>query len=152
MCRFPLTMFSSASPFGSLEPVAATPAPVPDGLVLLVEDEDSLADLLGHLLRRMQVKVVRAGDGATARQLFAENRDKITMAFVDCHLPDMEGAALCHELRAAAPRLPLLLTSGRDQRALQQAFSAGGPCQFLPKPYMPGDVISRVNALLGGSG
>ncbi|HYP17009.1 MAG TPA: response regulator [Opitutus sp.] len=142
-------MFSPAALFPSLEPAnAPAVAPAREGVVLLVEDEDSLAELLTHLLRRIQVRVLRAADGAAARRLFAEHREAISLAFVDCHLPDMAGADLCQELRAAAPGLPLLLTSGRDQRALETQLAAGGPCQFLPKPYMPAEVMRRVNSLL----
>ena len=85
------------------------------GAVLLVEDDESLSDLLKHLLSRMKVRVLHE---------------------------------LCQQLRALAPGLPLLLTSGRDQRALQAVFAAGGPCSFLAKPYMPAEVMGRVKMML----
>jgi len=144
-------MFSSAALFPSLEPEAANSA-LRDGAVLVVEDEDSLADLLHHLLLRVKIRVLRAADGAQARQLFAKHRAAIALALVDCHLPDMGGAELCQELRAVAPGLPLLITSGRDQRALAATLAPGGPTAFLPKPYMPGEVVRRVTALLPATG
>ena len=144
---------SSSVLFPDLGPTAApSSSPAEGPIVLLIEDEDSLAELLTHLLRRIQVKVLRAADGETARALFARNRDHVSMAIVDCHLPDVAGADLCHELRAAVPGLPLLISSGRDQRALEVALAAGGPCQFLAKPYMPAEVMRRVTALLAPSG
>ena len=145
-------MLSSAALFPALEP-ADTASPGPrNALVLLVEDEDPLAELLTTLLGRLKVRVIRAADGAQAMQLFQQHRAEITLAFVDCHLPDRGGAEVCNDLRAASPGLPLLLTSGRDQRALEAHFAASGPCQFLPKPYMPADVIRRVSSLLADSG
>lgn len=145
-------MLSSAALFPTLESAPAAAAPARQTAVLLVEDEDALAELLAHLFRRIQVQVLRAADGAQARQLFAAHREAIALAFVDCHLPDMAGADLCHEFRQALPTLPLLLTSGRDQRSLETQFAAGGPCSFLPKPYMPGDVLRRVTSLLAAGG
>ncbi len=141
-------MLSSAALFPSLEPDAAEVSTPREVVVLLVEDEDPLALLLTTLLSRIKVRVLRAGDGAEALKLFNEQRASISLAFVDCQLPDMGGAELCRELRATSPGLPVLLTSGRDQRALEIQLAAGGPCQFLPKPYMPNDVMRRVNALL----
>ncbi len=141
-------MLSSAALFPSLEPAAADEAATRQGVVLLVEDEDPLAELLTTLLTRMKVRVLRAADGAQAVKLFIEHRATISLAFVDCHLPDTGGAELCRDFRDRAPGLPLLLTSGRDQRALEIQLAAGGPCQFLPKPYMPGDVMRRVSAML----
>lgn len=142
-------MLPSAALFSTLEPAAVPMKPaMREGVVLLVEDEDSLAELLTHLLARIKVSVLRAADGAQATRLFAEHRTRIALAFVDCHLPDADGGELCEELRAAAPGLPLLLTSGRDKRGLEAHFAAGGPCQFLAKPYMPAEVMHRVTALL----
>jgi two-component system cell cycle sensor histidine kinase/response regulator CckA len=118
------------------------------GAVLLVEDDESLADLLKHLLGRMKVRVLHASTGAIAVKLFAENRASVALAFVDCHLPDSEGGELCMQLRKISPGVPLLLTSGRDQRALETIFAAGGPCSFLAKPYMPAEVMGRVKTML----
>jgi DNA-binding response OmpR family regulator len=120
--------------------------------VLLVEDEESLAELLTHLLTRLQLRVVRASDGAAALQAFREHQPSIALAFVDCRLPDMDGADVCRELRGIHPRLPLLLTSGRDQRALAASFGATAPAAFLAKPYMPADVMRHVTALLSATG
>ncbi|WP_158305338.1 response regulator transcription factor [Opitutus terrae] len=119
-----------------------------DGLVLLVEDEESLGDLLVHLLGRAKIRALRAGDGNQALQIFSDHQREIVMAFVDCRLPDIDGGDLCRELRRLSPGLPLLLTSGRDQRALVTSLAGGGRTGFLQKPYMPADVVRHVNALL----
>lgn len=140
----PSALFSGLGP--ALKEFDAEPRR--SGAILLVEDEDSLAELLFHVFTRMKVPVLRAADGGQALQLFMDHRATIALAFVDCHLPDVCGADLCATLRVLAPGLPLLITSGRDQRALEASLAAGGPTGFLPKPYMPADVIRRVNALL----
>ena len=142
---FPAALFPALEQLASPKTV-----PLSQGTVLLVEDDESLADLLKHLMLRMQVTVLHASTGEMAIQLFRENQGKISLAFVDCHLPDSEGGELCRRLRTISPALPLLLTSGRDQRALEAVFSAGGACSFLAKPYMPADVMGRVRSMLVG--
>lgn len=145
-------MSSQVALFPSLEQTAApVGAPEHTGSVLLVEDDESLADLLKHLMKRMKVPVLHAPTGAVALQMFAQHRSTISLAFVDCHLPDTDGSELCQQLRAISPALPLLLTSGRDQRALEAVFSRGGRCSFLAKPYMPADVMGRVKSMLVGN-
>ena len=142
----------SAALFPSLDSAAESDcASRRKGAVLLVEDEATLAELLTHLLARVQVEVIHTPSGALALQTFHARRDEIALAFVDCHLPDMDGRALSQKLREAAPGLPLLLTSGRDQRSLEAVFAAGGPTGYLPKPYMPGEVLRRVTMLLNAS-
>lgn len=140
-----------ASQSNTVPNVQPNPTPPSEGLVLLVEDEDSLGDLLVHLLSRAKIRAVRAGDGNQALQLFADHQREIVMAFVDCRLPDIDGGDLCRELRRLHPGLPLLLTSGRDQRALLTTLSLGGRTGFLQKPYMPAEVVRHVNALLSQS-
>ena len=134
--------------FPSLEQAAEANTPESLGAVLLVEDDESLSDLLKHLLNRIKVRVLHASTGAAAVAMFAEHRASVALAFVDCHLPDCEGGELCQQLRAIAPGLPLLLSSGRDQRALQSIFASGGPCSFLAKPYMPAEVMAQVKSML----
>jgi DNA-binding response OmpR family regulator len=142
-------MSSSVALFPSLEQTAAQTGPAEaTGAVLLVEDDESLADLLKHLLARMKIRVLHASTGAGAVTMFAEHRATVALAFVDCHLPDSEGGELCQKLRSIGPGLPLLLTSGRDQRALETVFAATGPCSFLAKPYMPAEVMGRVKSML----
>jgi DNA-binding response OmpR family regulator len=145
-------MSPSVALFPNLEQTPAA-AGVPDAnsVVLLVEDDESLADLLKHLLGRMKVRVLHAPTGALALKVFTEQQACVSLAFVDCHLPDSEGGDLCRRLRAISPTLPLLLTSGRDQRALELVFAAGGPCSFLAKPYMPAEVMGRVRSMLVGN-
>jgi DNA-binding response OmpR family regulator len=146
---FILSMSSPVALFPNLEQTAALVRPPEQNeAVLLVEDDEPLADLLKHLLARMQVRVLFAPTGAIALKVFTEHHASISLAFVDCHLPDSEGGELCRKLRAISPKLPLLLSSGRDQRALETIFASGGPCSFLAKPYMPAEVMGRVRSLL----
>jgi DNA-binding response OmpR family regulator len=117
--------------------------------VLLVEDDESLAKLFALLLQRCCLRVVHARSGADCLKVFAENQSAIALLLMDCNLPDTHGGVLCHRLRAAVPGLPVLLTSGRRQESLQSLLAADGPTGFLPKPFMPADVVPHVRALLG---
>jgi DNA-binding response OmpR family regulator len=119
-----------------------------DATILLVEDEEPLAELLSNLLARLNVRTLVAPDGVTALSLFAEHRQSIVLAFIDCNLPDIPGPKLGEKMRELSPKLALLFTSGRNQIELDQVFAAGGPCGFLPKPYLPAEVLRRVSALL----
>lgn len=137
---------SVASTAAAVPPAGISPAGPP--AVLLVEDEGPLAELLANLLSRLNVSVLIAADGERALELFQRHHAEVRLAFVDCNLPDMPGPALCEKFREASPRLPLLLTSGRNQDAVEKRFSAAAPCEFLPKPYLPNEVLRRVSALL----
>jgi DNA-binding response OmpR family regulator len=142
-----------AFPEQLLCPAESVTVPVPEvarlpGAVLFVEDEPTLAVLMRHLLGRLGRPVMHAEDGTAAVQLLSAHRDAIALVIVDCHLPDTCGDELSQMLRTLVPGVPLMLTSGRDQRALVARLATGGPTDFLAKPYLPGEVVRRVGALL----
>lgn len=118
--------------------------------VLLVEDDDTVAALVTHILKRAQREVVRARDRAECLRVFQEQAKSILLVILDCRLPDSDGAALCRELRRSAPDLPILLTSGRDH-SRESVVTDGKAMAFLRKPFRPVDVQEKVTALLGGA-
>lgn len=117
-------------------------------VVLLVEDDDAIAGLLECVLTRLHWRVLRAESGAECQQRLAAHRAEIGLAFLDCSLPDTHGGMLCSRLRAAVPGLPVLLTSGRAQPGVLELVAADGPAAFLPKPFMPADVVRHIQALV----
>jgi len=130
---------------------AVAPAAAGRDTVLLVEDEAALHPLLAQVFERRHRRVLLATNAESALVLFDAHRDSIAAALVDCHLPDMQGAELCRRLRAAAPGVPLLLTSGRDQRPLASALARSGPTRFQPKPYLPSELAGGIDQLLGAA-
>lgn len=117
-------------------------------VVLIVEDNDTVAGLLTHILARVRRRVVRARSGAECLALFAEHRRELGLVILDCKLPDMEGVSLCRELRKENAALPVLLTSGRDY-SRDGVLDTAGATAFLPKPFRPADVELKVTTLLG---
>jgi DNA-binding response OmpR family regulator len=138
----PGTTVSTPSPF------ATTHESRKDALVLLIEDDDLVADIVERLLSRSGKRVLRARDGAEGAQLFAEYRPEIALVMLDCGLPDIDGAALCRVLRQHAPTMPVILTSGWDNQNAR-ALVDQGPTVFLPKPFFPSQVEELIAALLG---
>ncbi len=116
-------------------------------LVLLVEDDDTIAGLITQILARGSHRVVRARNGAECLRMFAENSAAIALVILDGRLPDADGASLCCRLREGCPEVPVLLTSGRAFS--RDALAASRATAFLPKPFRPVEMQERVSALLG---
>lgn len=135
---------------------AASPAPLwpaadvlgttfPSALV--VEDDAWVADLLGLLLQPLATEILIAKDGATAEDYFYAHAGSIGWVIMDCSLPDLPANELAHRLRAASPRIPILLTSGRHQEELLEQLRMDGPVEFLQKPFGRGELMARLRAL-----
>lgn len=133
------------------EPQAGDAAAGPVGpaspLVLLIEDDELVADIVERLLVRLGKRVLRARDGAEGAQMFAEYESDIALVMLDCCLPDIDGAALCRVLRQHAPQLPVILTSGWENESAR-SLADEGPTVFLPKPFYPSQIVEQMSVLL----
>jgi CheY-like chemotaxis protein len=112
--------------------VAYDAAPEP-GRALLVEDDDDVAAMTSSMLEQLGWSVVRAANADAALDaLGAECR--FDFVFSDVMMPGrMSGLDLAHEIRARAPRLPIVLTSGFSVAVRRAAEAAKLP--LVPKPF-----------------
>jgi CheY-like chemotaxis protein len=125
------------------DPVEASPP----GVVLVVDDNDCVAGLMARILERRGRSVLRAAAGAECERLFEEHEKQIALAIVDCRLPDTDGLSLCRRLRARAPTLRILLTSGQNYGGPRSM--SGGAVAFLAKPFLPAQLEQTIDRLCG---
>jgi CheY-like chemotaxis protein len=125
------------------DPDEAAPRPC---LVLVVEDEPLVRKLAAAMLEDAGYAVIQA-DGSRQALLALEARGEIHLLFTDVEMPgDLDGIALAGLVRRRWPRVRLLVTSGALPIE-DVALPAGG--RFLPKPYLPSDVLRHVGELIG---
>jgi DNA-binding response OmpR family regulator len=122
--------------------------------ILLVEDAPEVVALLLLTLNPARFVVTVTDSLATARVAVAASPAP-DLVLLDVDLPDGEGFALCRELKAASPLLPVLaLKLAELSRARRQAMAAGADL-FLPQPADLEELTAGVDALLtraaGGS-
>jgi len=114
--------------------------------VLLVEDDDSIAEPLAEGLRREGFEVVRAGTGAEA--LAAEEPDVVLL---DLRLPDLDGFSVCRELRARS-EVPIIVVSARGEEVDRVVGLELGADDYVVKPFGLRELIARIRAVTRRSG
>jgi len=114
--------------------------------LLLVEDDDAVADTVRLHLAEAGFGVFRAADGDTARHAFAQPGWDLVL--LDLTLPGADGWDLCHELRARSPTLPILILSARSSEAHRVLGLELGADDYLAKPFSMLEMVARVRALL----
>ena len=113
--------------------------------VLIVEDEDSLADPLAFLLRQEGFDVTIAGDGPTALESFeAEGAD---IVLLDLMLPGMSGTDVCKRLRVSSS-VPVIMVTARDSEIDKVVGLELGADDYVTKPYSARELIARIRAVL----
>ena len=113
--------------------------------VLIVEDEDSLADPLAFLLRKEGFEVDVAGDGPTALQSFESEGADIVL--LDLMLPGMSGTDVCKRLRMTSS-VPVIMVTARDSEIDKVVGLELGADDYVTKPYSARELIARIRAVL----
>ena len=131
-------------------PAAAEPRgdnPPPQGpVVLVVDDEESLLELVAYNLRRNGLEPVLARDGTEALRRLEERRPQAII--LDVMLPDTDGFTLCRHLRERGVQTPILMLTARDSEIDKVLGLELGADDYVTKPFSPRELVARIKALL----
>lgn len=117
--------------------------------ILLVEDEEALADPLMFLLRKEGFDVIHAADGPSALTEFEKN--SIDIVLLDLMLPGMSGTDVCKRLRAVS-QVPVIMVTARDSEIDKVVGLELGADDYVTKPYSSRELIARIRAVLRRGG
>lgn len=116
--------------------------------VLIVEDEQHLADGLRFNLEAEGYTVETLADGEAALANLLENKNKYDAVVLDVMLPGKNGFAVAAALRAAGNFVPLLMLTARGRpEDVLRGFESGAD-DYLPKPFELSVLLARLHALL----
>lgn len=113
--------------------------------VLVIEDDQRLARLVGRVLDEEGWGVDLAHDGETGLELLL--RGSYDVAVVDWMLPGRDGPAICRQVRAARLPTALLVLTARGQVEDRVAGLDSGADDYLAKPFAFEELTARVRAL-----
>jgi DNA-binding response OmpR family regulator len=117
--------------------------------ILVVDDEIGARTLIGIMLERGGFNVLKAHDASDALAVLEENEPDLII--LDVMMPGMDGIELCQVIRSRAEtaRTPILILSARgDAESIIRGIEAGAN-DYLPKPILHHDLVSKVRAMLG---
>jgi two-component system, OmpR family, response regulator RegX3 len=113
--------------------------------VLIVEDEESLADPLAFLLRKEGFEATVVADGPTALAEF--DRAGADIVLLDLMLPGMSGTDVCKQLRLKSS-VPVIMVTARDSEIDKVVGLELGADDYVTKPYSARELIARIRAVL----
>jgi len=113
--------------------------------ILLVEDDDSLADGLSTALRREGFPIDHVTTGKAA--LLATETDPPELVILDLGLPDMDGLAVLKQLQQRKTPLMVLVLTARDTTEDKVSGLNKGADDYLAKPFEMSELLARLRAL-----
>ena len=113
--------------------------------VLVVDDDQALAEMLGIVLRKEGLEVAHCADGGRAVALFREFRPDLVL--LDVMLPTLSGVEVCRHLRAESGVPIVMLTARTDTKDVVAGLEAGAD-DYVVKPFKPQELLARIRARL----
>ena len=132
-------------------PADETLVPRPAGAtrVVVVEDEESIADPLRSALEREGYTVEVASTGAAG--LEAVRRDEPDVVLLDLMRPDIDGRDVCRTIRSSS-RVPIIMLTARGLETDRVVGLELGADDYLVKPFGMAELVARIRAVLRRSG
>ena len=113
--------------------------------VLIVDDEEDIRELVGIYLKNEGYNICKAVNGQEALQCLSDMQ--IDLAILDVMMADMDGIALCMEIRKKS-NIPIIMLSAKDQDMDKVIGLSAGADDYLAKPFNPVELVARVKAQL----
>ena len=139
MSTLPISPVTTAS-----HAIAGSPAE-PGLLVLVVEDEQEIADIVIAYLQRDGLRTCHMADGLEALRLFRQLQPDLVL--LDIQLPGMDGVDVLRNIRADSSTPVIMLTAFVDDVDKLLALRMGAD-DYVVKPFSPAEVVARVRAVL----
>ncbi len=120
-----------------------------DRLVLLIEDEKDVMEIALKILEDRGFRVLSAENIATARAIFAQEKEHLHLVFSDVALPDGNGVNLAHDFLTEIPQLKILMTSGYPDHRSRRGDIHEQKLRFIQKPYGIEELEQAISDTLG---
>ncbi|OGU17422.1 MAG: hypothetical protein A2076_04585 [Geobacteraceae bacterium GWC2_53_11] len=116
--------------------------------ILLAEDDDAVRKLESTVLTQFGYDVIEAEDGQDAVDLFAANRDRISLILMDMIMPKKSGKEAYAEICQLKPRVRILYCSGYTAEFMQNRGVSEEGIDLITKPVQPMELLRRVREKL----
>ena len=138
---------ASESPAVAGRPIDESQAPG-SGCVLVADDEPDVRDVFRAMLQSLGYKVIEAGDGLEAVEIFRQHVSEIDLVILDLMMPRLSGEAAFGQMRRISPGVRAILASGYDESGRLHEIVASGFGGFLQKPFRRQDLGMKVREVL----
>ncbi|MEA3309465.1 MAG: response regulator transcription factor [Chloroflexota bacterium] len=117
--------------------------------VLVVDDDQVLAEVLSFTLRREGFEILLVGDGEAALRCWAAESPDIIL--LDVNLPKLAGFQVCRQIREQSDTPIIMLTVREEEDDIVQGLGLGAD-DYITKPFSPRQLVARVQAVLRRAG
>jgi len=118
--------------------------------VLFVDDEDMITEVAEELLQQLGYKVLIAGGGKEAMEIYEKNKERIDLVILDMIMPNMGGGDIYDRLKDINPKVKVLLSSGYSVDGRATEILDRGCNGFIQKPFKTKALSQKLREILDG--
>ncbi|MEN5180641.1 response regulator transcription factor [Comamonas odontotermitis] len=121
--------------------------------LLMIEDDERLANMVTEYLNQSGLQVTHMADGASGLQALQEpaSGQPADLVILDLMLPDIDGLEVCRRIRtlsSPAAQVPILMLTAKGDPMDRVIGLEVGADDYLPKPFEPRELLARIRAIL----
>ena len=116
--------------------------------IIIVDDDNSIAQMLKMVLEKLGYKVTALTDSLNALALFRETPDDFDLVLTDMTMPDMSGDQLAKEILKINPEIPIIICTGFNENITQEKAIAIGVKGLLMKPVTSFELTRTIRTVL----
>ena len=118
--------------------------------IMVVDDDQDLAEMLGIVLNGVGMEVDLVSRGDEAIEIFRNSQPDLVL--LDIMLPGTDGIEVCKEIRKQSTRVPIvMLTAKSDTHDIVKGLEAGAD-DYMVKPFKPSELVARIRTRLRRAG
>jgi two-component system chemotaxis response regulator CheY len=116
--------------------------------ILIVDDTESILEMVDFILQKAGYQVIRACNGEDA--ISKMDGSPIDMVITDLHMPKVDGIELCKEIRKMETyqRIPVLLLTTESQTQIKMEARKAGATGWLTKPFKTDKLLGTIQKLV----
>jgi two-component system, cell cycle sensor histidine kinase and response regulator CckA len=114
----------------------------------LVDDESGVRDVGYAILTHLGFNVLIAEDGFKAVQIYEQKHDVIDCVILDLTMPRMDGIEALDELHRIRSDVPVIISSGYNEQAIEETFKERIISGFIQKPYRLTSMGKKIKEVL----
>jgi signal transduction histidine kinase/ActR/RegA family two-component response regulator/ABC-type amino acid transport substrate-binding protein len=133
-------------------PTEASPSPQGrQEMILVVDDEKSIADMTDEMLSYLGYRVVSTTSSDTALDIFSSQPERFDLIITDHNMPRRTGIELATAIFPIRPDIPVMLSTGYSDVRIEDLAKSAGIAGIIRKPYALDDLAQRVRGMIDAS-
>ncbi len=117
--------------------------------ILVVEDDDTVRELVSEILRQKGHTIMTARNGGDALQLARQHEGRIDLLITDMVMRRIDGIMLSKKMQSILPDIKIMLMSGYGNDVVKEEELKD--ITFLQKPFLPNELVQKVGQIFSGS-